>query len=80
MEEQSSRHRTFGRPAVDELKRKSVRGGGVADGTQGVKLMLQTGMVMLLARLLPRARRESWEGRTLGQPTVYSSAEKAFPC
>ena len=52
MEEQSSRHRTFGRPAVDELKRKSVRGGVVAVGAQGVKLVLQTGTVMLLARLL----------------------------
>src|SRR5271157_3463298 len=52
MEEQSSRHRAFGRPAVDELKRKSVLGGVVAVGTQGLKLVLQTGTVMLLARLL----------------------------
>src|SRR5271157_5018213 len=52
MEERSSRHRTFGRPAADQLKRKSVRGGAVALGAQGVKLVMQTGTVMLLARLL----------------------------
>jgi O-antigen/teichoic acid export membrane protein len=52
MGQPSSQHRTFARPAVDELKRKSVRGGAVAVGAQGTKLVLQTGTVMLLARLL----------------------------
>jgi len=47
-----SRHRTFGRPAVEELKGRSVRGGVAAVGAQGVKLVLQTGTLMLLARLL----------------------------
>jgi PST family polysaccharide transporter len=47
-----SQHRTFTRPAAEELKRKSVRGGAVAVGAQGLKLVLQTGTVMLLARLL----------------------------
>ena len=37
---------------MEELKRKSVRGGVVAVGAQGVKLVLQMGTVMLLARLL----------------------------
>jgi O-antigen/teichoic acid export membrane protein len=52
MVEHTSRHRTFERPTVHELKRKSVRGGLVAVGAQGVRLVLQTGTVMLLARLL----------------------------
>jgi PST family polysaccharide transporter len=52
MHEESSRLRTFARPAVAELKRKSVRGGVVAVGAQGLKLVLQMGTLMLLARLL----------------------------
>ena len=52
MRKHCSPHPTFARPAVEELKRKSVRGGVVAIGAQGVKLVLQTGTVMLLARLL----------------------------
>ena len=38
--------------AAEEVKGKSVRGGVVAVGAQGLKLVLQTGTVMLLARLL----------------------------
>src|SRR5271168_113621 len=52
MGEPSPHYRTFARPAVGELKRKSMRGGAVAVGAQGAKLVLQTGTVMLLARLL----------------------------
>ena len=52
MGQHSSPRRTFARPALDELKRKSVRGGAVAVGAQGAKLVLQTGTVMLMARLL----------------------------
>jgi PST family polysaccharide transporter len=48
----SSRDHAFARPAADELKRKSVRGGLVAVGAQGSKLVLQTATLMLLARLL----------------------------
>jgi O-antigen/teichoic acid export membrane protein len=43
---------TFPRPAVDELKHKSVRGGLVTVGTQGAKLVLQSATLILLARLL----------------------------
>lgn len=43
---------TFAHLAVDELKRKSMRGAVVAVCTQGAKLVLQTVTVMLLARLL----------------------------
>src|SRR5512147_2057205 len=52
MSEPSSRYRVFGRHAVDELKRKSVRGGAVAVCAQGAKFVLQTATMMLLARLL----------------------------
>ena len=52
MGEPSPRYRTFARPALDELKRKSVRGGAVAVGAQVAKLALQLGTVMVLARLL----------------------------
>ena len=52
MRKHSSRHRTFARPAAEELKGKSLRGGAVSIGSQGVKLVLQMGTVMLLARLL----------------------------
>ena len=52
MRKHSSRHRTFARPAAQELKGKSLRGGVVSIGAQGVKLVIQTGTVMLLARLL----------------------------
>jgi O-antigen/teichoic acid export membrane protein len=47
-----SRQRSFGRPANDELKRKSVRGGLVAVAAQGVRVLLQTGTLIVLARLL----------------------------
>jgi O-antigen/teichoic acid export membrane protein len=47
-----SRRHTFTRPAVDELKRISVRGGVVAVGAQGAKVVLQLATIMLLARLL----------------------------
>jgi PST family polysaccharide transporter len=50
--EASPRYRAFARPALDELKWKSMRGGAVTVGAQGAKLVLQTGTVMLLARLL----------------------------
>jgi len=52
MSELLSRYRAFAHPAVDELKRKSVRGGVVAVCAQGAKLVLQTATMMLLARLL----------------------------
>jgi O-antigen/teichoic acid export membrane protein len=52
MEELRFRRRSFTRPASDELKRKSVRGGFVAIAAQGGKVLLQTGTLMLLARLL----------------------------
>ena len=45
-------YRAFARPAVDELKRTSLRGGFVAVCAQGAKLVLQTATTMLLARLL----------------------------
>jgi O-antigen/teichoic acid export membrane protein len=47
-----SHQRDFGRPSSDELKRKAVRGGFVAIAAQAVKVLLQTGTLMLLARLL----------------------------
>jgi O-antigen/teichoic acid export membrane protein len=52
MRDSSSRYRTFARPVVDGLKQKSVRGGAVAVGAQGAKIVLQTATMMLLARLL----------------------------
>ncbi len=47
-----SHKRSFARPSSDALKRKSVRGGFVAIAAQAVKVLLQTGTLMLLARLL----------------------------
>lgn len=47
-----SRQRNFARPATDELKGKSVRGGFVVVAAQGAKVLLQTGSLILLARLL----------------------------
>jgi PST family polysaccharide transporter len=44
--------RNFGRPATDELKRRSLRGGFVVVAAQGAKVLLQTGTLILLARLL----------------------------
>ncbi len=52
MGEPSPRHPTFARPALDELKLKSLRGGAVAAAAQVAKLALQMGTVMVLARLL----------------------------
>jgi O-antigen/teichoic acid export membrane protein len=52
MGSEASRQRNFARPAIGELKRKSVRGGLVAIAAQGGKVLLQTGTLMLLARLL----------------------------
>ncbi len=52
MREPSPRYRTFSRPALEELKRKSVRGGAVVAAAQAAKLVLQMGTVMVLARLL----------------------------
>ena len=48
----NSRYDAFTRPTIDELKRKSVRGGLVSLGAQGAKLVLQMATLMLLARLL----------------------------
>jgi O-antigen/teichoic acid export membrane protein len=48
----SLRYCAFAHPAVDELKRKSVRGGAVAVSAQGAKFVLQMATTMLLARLL----------------------------
>ena len=52
MASQIAQRRNFARPATDELKRKSVRGGFVAVAAQGGKVLLQTGTLVLLARLL----------------------------
>jgi PST family polysaccharide transporter len=52
MGEPFSRYHFFARPAVDELKRKSVQGGFIALCAQGAKVVLQMATVMLLARLL----------------------------
>jgi O-antigen/teichoic acid export membrane protein len=52
MGNEPSQQRTFARPALHELKRNSVRGGFVAVAAQGAKVFLQTGTLMLLARLL----------------------------
>ena len=49
---QPSQRRNFTRPPSDELKRKSVRGGFVVVAAQGGKLLLQTGTLIVLARLL----------------------------
>jgi O-antigen/teichoic acid export membrane protein len=43
---------TFARPAVDELKWKSVRGGFVSLCALGAKLVVQTATMVVLARLL----------------------------
>jgi O-antigen/teichoic acid export membrane protein/chemotaxis methyl-accepting protein methylase len=50
--EKPSAGNAFARPSVDQLKRKSLRGGVVAIGAQGAKLICQTATTMLLARLL----------------------------
>ena len=52
MADQIAQRRNFARPASDELKRKSVRGGFVVVAAQGAKVLLQTGTLILLARLL----------------------------
>ena len=52
MEESPVRYHGFARASVDDLKRKSVRGGAVAICTLGAKLELQTATLMVLARLL----------------------------
>jgi O-antigen/teichoic acid export membrane protein len=52
MESEASRQRNFARPAIEELQRKSVRGGLVAVAAQGGKVLLQTGTLILMARLL----------------------------
>ena len=52
MASQIAQQRNFARPATDELKRKSVRGGFVVVAAQGAKVLLQTGTLVLLARLL----------------------------
>lgn len=52
VKEPSSPHRAFARPAVADLKRKSIQGGAVAVCAQGAKFVIQTGTVMLMARLL----------------------------
>jgi O-antigen/teichoic acid export membrane protein len=52
MRNRPSRQRNFARPRSDELKLKSVRGGFVAVGAQGAKVLLQTGTLIFLARLL----------------------------
>jgi O-antigen/teichoic acid export membrane protein len=52
MGEPTSRYHAFARPTVDDLKRKSVRGGFVMVCAQGARFVLQTATMMLLARLL----------------------------
>jgi O-antigen/teichoic acid export membrane protein len=52
MASQISQRRNFARPASDELKRKSVRGGVAVIVAQGAKFLLQTGTVVLMTRLL----------------------------
>jgi PST family polysaccharide transporter len=48
----SSQNRAFARPAVADFKRNSVQGGFATVCAQGAKFVLQTGTMMLLARLL----------------------------
>ena len=45
-------HKALARPAMADLKRKSVVGGVVAVSAQGVKFVVQTATTMVLARLL----------------------------
>jgi O-antigen/teichoic acid export membrane protein len=52
MGNQPSQQRNFARPASEDLKRKSLRGGLVVVAAQGGKVFLQTGTLLLLARLL----------------------------
>jgi O-antigen/teichoic acid export membrane protein/chemotaxis methyl-accepting protein methylase len=52
MGEGPSPYHAFARPTVRDLKQKSVRGGFVTVCAQGVRFILQTATVMLLARLL----------------------------
>ena len=56
MADQIAQRRNFARPASDELKRKSVRGGFVVVAAQGAKVLLQTGTLILLARLADSGR------------------------
>jgi O-antigen/teichoic acid export membrane protein len=52
MSNQIQLRRNFTRPAIGELKRKSLRSGIVVVAAQGGKVLLQTGTLVLLARLL----------------------------
>ena len=47
-----SLHHAFAQPALDDLKRKSVVGGVAAVSAQGVRFVVQTATMMVLARLL----------------------------
>src|SRR5262245_24248062 len=48
----ASRHHALAHPAVTHLKRKSVVGGVAALSAQGVRFVLQTATIMVLARVL----------------------------
>ncbi len=76
MADQIAQRRNFARPASDELKRKSVRGGFVVVAAQGAKVLLQTGTLMLLARLLTPGRlRPDGNGRDpYGFSTMFRDA------
>src|SRR4051812_30228382 len=52
IEEGPASKRVFARGDVEDVKGKSVRGGVVALVAQGIKFGLQTGAMMILARLL----------------------------
>lgn len=47
-----SRHWTFSRDQLDQLKGESVRGGLVTVVSEGLRFVLQTGSMMVIARLL----------------------------
>lgn len=52
MSERSVEHHALAQPSLANLSRKSVRGGFVTVSAQGVKFVIQTGTMMVLARLL----------------------------
>jgi O-antigen/teichoic acid export membrane protein len=52
MSDRSHVHHALAQPAVADLKRKSVVGGVAAVSAQGVRFIVQTATIMVLARLL----------------------------
>ena len=52
MRQSALRHHALAQPAVAHLKRKSVVGGVAVLSAQGVRFVLQTATMMVLARVL----------------------------